>query len=283
MKKNNGFTLIELLVVISIIAVLMSIMMPALGKVRKMAQKTVCMTSQRSIGVALNLYVGDNANRFSNNRFNSQDEDYRDSTISWIRDVALYTDKAASIFTCPGAIKPSTNASFSTGYGTSDQSWRWDWQSPNLKDDTGLEVGQSIGYAYSKWASCPAPDSIEVAQGHLGMAKWKTSYCWKSPSNIKDAANTPILADGRWMYGLVDDLDVPQKTENADWLLDPDKWGLNMFMIDRHQGRSINVLFADNSSRNVKLKDLFTLKWHNQYNTRGDYVTDPSRLPDWLK
>jgi prepilin-type N-terminal cleavage/methylation domain-containing protein len=282
-RKSRAFTLIELLVVISIIAVLMSIMMPALGKVRKMAQRTVCLTSQRSIGVALNLYVLDNDNRFSNNRFNSPSEDPKDSSISWVRDVAAYTDKAASIFTCPSAKKPSSNPSFSTGYGTSDQSWRWDWSNPSLKNDTGLEVGQSIGYSYSKWASYPEPDSIEVAQGHLGQSHWKTSYCWKTPSNIKDAANTPLLADGRWMYGLVDDQDVPQQAEDEDWLMNSDKWGVNMFMIDRHKGPSVNILYADNSARNTPLKDIFTLKWHKEYNVRNDYVTDPSRLPDWLK
>ena len=46
-KLIKGFTLIELLVVISIIAVLMSIMMPALNKVRSQAKKTVCLSNCR--------------------------------------------------------------------------------------------------------------------------------------------------------------------------------------------------------------------------------------------
>lgn len=55
--KRFGFTLIELLVVISIIAMLLSILMPALGKVRKSAQAIVCATRLKQVGVALELYA----------------------------------------------------------------------------------------------------------------------------------------------------------------------------------------------------------------------------------
>lgn len=57
--KFGGFTLIELLVVISIIAVLMSIMLPALKKVREQGKAIVCSSRQKDIGVALNLYSQD--------------------------------------------------------------------------------------------------------------------------------------------------------------------------------------------------------------------------------
>ena len=60
MKKKNAFTLIELLVVISIIAVLMSIMMPALAQVRRQAKRSVCSANLRSWGTAVNAYSSDN-------------------------------------------------------------------------------------------------------------------------------------------------------------------------------------------------------------------------------
>lgn len=54
-----GFTLVELLVVISIIAVLLSIMMPALKKAREQAKSVKCLFNERQLGLALQFYLQD--------------------------------------------------------------------------------------------------------------------------------------------------------------------------------------------------------------------------------
>ncbi len=58
--KKKGFTLVELLVVISIIALLMSILMPTLAKVRAMALRAVCSTNLSSLHKAFLAYAHDN-------------------------------------------------------------------------------------------------------------------------------------------------------------------------------------------------------------------------------
>jgi prepilin-type N-terminal cleavage/methylation domain-containing protein len=54
--RSKAFTLIELLVVISIIALLVGILLPALGAARKTAQSAVCMSNLRQVGTTYALY-----------------------------------------------------------------------------------------------------------------------------------------------------------------------------------------------------------------------------------
>jgi prepilin-type N-terminal cleavage/methylation domain-containing protein len=58
--RRKGFTLIELLVVISIIALLMAIMMPALGKAKKQAQKVWCLSNLKGVATSLATYASAN-------------------------------------------------------------------------------------------------------------------------------------------------------------------------------------------------------------------------------
>lgn len=59
MYRKKAFTLVELLVVISIIALLLAILMPALGRARDMAKKVICLTNLHSLFTGLNLYTED--------------------------------------------------------------------------------------------------------------------------------------------------------------------------------------------------------------------------------
>ena len=58
-NRNQGFTLIELLVVIGIIAVLMSVLAPALSKARESAKSVNCASNLKQIATAFNMYLLD--------------------------------------------------------------------------------------------------------------------------------------------------------------------------------------------------------------------------------
>jgi prepilin-type N-terminal cleavage/methylation domain-containing protein/prepilin-type processing-associated H-X9-DG protein len=66
--KPGGFTLIELLVVISIIALLVGILLPALGAARRTAQSAVCKSNLRQIAIAITAYSTDNKDFIPNLR-----------------------------------------------------------------------------------------------------------------------------------------------------------------------------------------------------------------------
>lgn len=59
-SNKRAFTLIELLVVVAIIALLISILLPALEKARASGRKTVCATNMRTLGQAVEFYRADN-------------------------------------------------------------------------------------------------------------------------------------------------------------------------------------------------------------------------------
>jgi prepilin-type N-terminal cleavage/methylation domain-containing protein/prepilin-type processing-associated H-X9-DG protein len=80
--RRIGFTLVELLVVISIIALLIGILLPALGRARESAQRTVIAANLRSVGQAVSVYNAENKDLMPNSYLYAASQDPEDTPRS---------------------------------------------------------------------------------------------------------------------------------------------------------------------------------------------------------
>jgi len=78
MRRRKAFTLIELLVVISVIAILMAILMPALKRAREGGQRAACMANLKQLTLAWNMYADENDDRLVNGATG-----YSNRTTTW--------------------------------------------------------------------------------------------------------------------------------------------------------------------------------------------------------
>ena len=253
MKKNHrkhGFTLIELLVVISIIALLLAVLMPALGKVKQKARTTVCMTSVRSFGLAFNLYASDH-NDFIIPLYFQQEGKF------WSEKLIEYYD-SDDLRICPEATKgldPGTEFTHGnlgvSNYGAPDKAWY------HIRTQSGESDEIFLGsYGTNGWAH----------KAEQGTAfGFNPADHWAKMSS-PNASKIPLMMDCTWVsgYPLETDRPLPADQYYNYWRGSYSYGQMNRYSFDRHD-KDISTTFFDGSTRAVPCEELWELKWHKTY------------------
>jgi prepilin-type N-terminal cleavage/methylation domain-containing protein/prepilin-type processing-associated H-X9-DG protein len=113
MDAKRAFTLIELLVVIAIIAILASLLLPALAAAKQKAWKISCISNLKQIGLGMRMFADDNDDHYpqSGGSLTWNLADPNAPTNGWMQQIYAYVQNT-NVYHCPGnAQLPSQNRS----------------------------------------------------------------------------------------------------------------------------------------------------------------------------
>ena len=159
-QSHRAFTLIELLVVISIITLLISILLPALGKARQSAYAVKCMSSLRQIGQLTQIYAAENKQflpqmqRTNNHTWRRILLETMDSKVSsvtpggTVRDKIMPGNQYHSLFWCPVMVMQYGFQDHQNGrssYSMNTYFWSNDFSYTASKDNPDLRLGGQPG------------------------------------------------------------------------------------------------------------------------------------------
>jgi prepilin-type N-terminal cleavage/methylation domain-containing protein/prepilin-type processing-associated H-X9-DG protein len=251
--RRNAFTLIELLVVIAIIALLMSILMPSLQRVRKQARSVACLSNLKQWALIWQMYTDE-----TNGRFNTGNKGTSDAANDWLIVLMPYYQERGQLTLCPVATRPMyQGGEFTT------RAWSWDRQG---------------------WSNLLAKNTIDI--GSYGENEWicdrNAEQYWRNRNKIKDPAMVPLFFDCGYVDVYPSATAAPPAVEGDPATLN--EWTL--VCMNRHMGY-VNYLFADMSLRKVGLKELWSLKWNrtfdifNPWTKAGGVVS--SDWPLWMR
>jgi len=260
LRSKRAFTLVELLVVIGIIALLISILLPVVGKVRRQADSTKCAANLHGMGQAWNMYVSQNKGICPPGRFEKtgpatgnsmyligKEMTYRPrwyeilgNTVGLVANKTPVTDDIDTWtidnpwFLCPAEPEWNNCRNFPYGYN---------YQTLGNARPKGDE-SDDAGWLKREWVNYPVP-----------AGRIKGSMAVMAMDSMGTAAGKPMEMRQRYY---------------ADGTKDPDSWGNKGFLVDpprmgeksdyadrerrnpedrsgphaRHNGRA-NVVFCD--------------------------------------
>jgi len=307
-RFKPAFTLVELLVVIGIIALLISILLPALNRARDAAKTAACLSNERQLGQALMLYMQEN-----------QGHCFPYEGEPWMAILQKYVTLGANpnqvnmvngggqtingkLYDAGALLCPTANQSdpsdfgHEAGAGTATLCWGPCSTASYQYDPNDVKYYWEGSYGFNSWlfrlymGGNDSGVEKNVSDSHF-PAPYKSGgdnlagLFYQLPAAGFDSTMVPTFSDSVWVDGAVREDDDPYKgagkygvnIHSGSTYDDPGNSsgaghnnGMMRVCLARHSaGKAINVVFLDGHAATINLPDLWTLQWHKNWNQLG--------------
>ncbi|MEN6385902.1 MAG: type II secretion system protein [Phycisphaerales bacterium] len=274
--KGKGFTLVELLVVISIVALLLALLLPALSNAKKQAVRVICVSNEKQWALGYEMYTNAYNGKFPTEPYPADSKGLKPGC--WINAIPKYIatnpDKSADIYLCPAAKQPYNKGGkwpFAAWGGRQTPAlWGYDKEWPYFS------------YGENGWTrSVDFPNAKD----------WEKKSMWRSKLTITSPSTVPVFGD--CAFPVSNDprytpRNLPPSASSED--MNPlnslnTSNNMNRFFINRHD-LSVNLLMADWSVKRIGLKKLLKLRWHRTWELTMSTATpryESIIWPGWVK
>jgi len=246
MKSQTAFSKKDLVVALVSVLFVMMNIGAINGTGRRRAKEMVCLSNLCQWSTMFEMFTNDNDGYFNKGLDGTESELWMDALQPYYKD-------NWNLLLCPEAKNITGSVAF--------RAW---WR------DLGFPVGGQHRYVGSY--------GINSWTNNTGGIDWH----WKNVQNIPNKIDVPLLLDSIKYGALPRDTDSPPQSEGGVWVGDDET---KRFCINRHNG-GVNGLFMDWSARKVGLKELWTLKWHRNFDTEGPWTKAGGAImwdwPEWM-
>ncbi len=246
----RGFSLTELLIVLGLLALLVSLLLPVVGKARAAANAASCLSNLRQMGAAWVTYTTESRGHLMHYAWNPTGPSQTAWGMYWpgVLDAAKV---GGQTLLCPAASEISQDEA-ARGYGDATRAWTGRFARIGSVVRLSDTRHRDSSYGYNRFLTAGGGAAGNSQASHI--------------SALKGLSEMPVFFDCAYadvlpVNGSADSPVQSPPNLRGDRLGPgaPSHWNV---LLARH-GRGVNVCTADGAARWTRLEDLYALNWRN--------------------